>query len=215
MFVGLAGDAARAARAVHGQGVGVRRSSLSGPLMRAMSHIPVDRAHGELAARQALPGAAGGRGRGHLPRGHDRAGLRRQGPRGLPAGRGLPRAARPERRWCRWRTGASTGSSPSTAATPGAGQGGARCVVGEPLVPLAGETAEAPDRPAARPSRRRWSTQLVDALPAAAGRAGHAWWWPASRGGAAPSSQTARRPRRGSASPRPTHGPAWPLRPRG
>ena len=32
----------------------VFRSRLSGPLMRGMAHLPVDRAHGELAARQAL-----------------------------------------------------------------------------------------------------------------------------------------------------------------
>ena len=53
MFVGLAAvQRGRLVRFMAKQSV--FGSRLSGPLMRGMAHIPVDRAHGELAARQAL-----------------------------------------------------------------------------------------------------------------------------------------------------------------
>ena len=189
MFVGLAGvQRGRLVRFMAKESV--FRSRLSGPLMRAMSHIPVDRAHGELAARQALRAVQAGEAVGVYPEAtigrafvvKDRADFRR-GAAYLALATGAPLV--PVAHWGIHRIFTVDGRY-------SLGRGKAvEVVVGDPLVPLVGETAEAltarlHDRLAVMVD------ELVARYPQPPDDPARAWWWPASRGGAAPNVDVAR-----------------------
>ncbi len=189
MFVGLAGvQRGRLVRFMAKESV--FRSRLSGPLMRAMSHIPVDRAHGELAARQALRAVQAGEVVGVYPEAtigrafvvKDSADFRR-GAAYLALSTGAPLV--PVAHWGIHRIFTVDGRY-------SLGRGKAvEVAVGEPLVPLVGETAEAltarlHDRLAAMVD------ELVAHYPQPPDDPARAWWWPASRGGAAPTLDIAR-----------------------
>jgi 1-acyl-sn-glycerol-3-phosphate acyltransferase len=189
MFVGLVG--VRRVRLVRFMAKeSVFRSRLSGPPMRAMSHIPVDRAHGELAARQALRALRGGEVVGVYPEAtigrafvvKDREDFRR-GAAYLALATGAPLV--PVAHWGIHRIFTIDGRYSLRRGKA------VEVVVGEPLVPLAGETAEAltvrlHDRLA------EMVDELVERYPQPPPDPEHAWWWPASRGGAAPTVAVAR-----------------------
>ncbi len=189
MFVGLVG--VRRGRFVRFMAKeSVFRSRLSGPLMRAMSHIAVDRAHGELAARQALRALQVGEVVGVYPEAtigrafvvKDGKDFRR-GAAYLALATGAPLI--PVAHWGIHRIFTVDGRY-------SLGRGKAvEVVVGEPLVPLAGETAAAltvrlHDRLA------EMVDELVARYPAPPDDPAGTWWWPASRGGAAPTLAVAR-----------------------
>lgn len=189
MFVGLAAvQRGRLVRFMAKQSV--FRSRLSGPLMRAMAHVPVDRAHGELAARQALRALRSGEVVGVYPEAtigrafvvKDAEDFRRgaaylalaTGAPLLPVAHwGIHRIFTVDGRWSLRRGRA------------------VEVVVGAPLVPLPGESAEEltvrlHDRLA------ELVDDLVDRYPQPPADPGTAWWWPADRGGAAPTRAEAR-----------------------
>ena len=168
----------------------VFRSRLSGPLMRGMAHLPVDRAHGELAARQALRALQSGEAVGVYPEAtigrafvvKDVEDFRR-GAAYLALATGAPLV--PVAHWGVHRILTVDGRS-------SLGRGKAiEVVVGAPLVPRPGEDAEALT---ARLHDRR--TVMVDELvaryPQPPADPRDAWWWPAARGGAAPTVADAR-----------------------
>ncbi len=141
MFVGLAGvQRGRLVRFMAKESV--FRSRLSGPLMRGMRHLPVDRAHGELAARQALRALRAGEIVGVYPeatigrafvvkdqedfrRGAAYLALATGAPLVPVAHWGIHRILTVDGRWSVRRGRAVS------------------CVVGEPLVPLPAESPEA------------------------------------------------------------------------
>jgi 1-acyl-sn-glycerol-3-phosphate acyltransferase len=189
MFVGLAAvERGRLVRFMAKESV--FRSRLSGPLMRGMAHLPVDRAHGELAARQALRALHAGEVVGVYPEAtigrafvvKDVADFRRgaaylalaTGASLVPVAHwGIHRIFTVDGRWSLRRGKA------------------VEVVVGPPLVPLPGETAEALT---ARLHDRLdgMVDELVARYPQPPAEPGTAWWWPASRGGAAPTPADAR-----------------------
>ena len=189
MFVGLAGvQRGRLVRFMAKESV--FRSRLSGPLMRAMSHIPVDRAHGELAARQALrmvqageivglyPEATIGRafvvkGREDFRRGAAYLAMATGAPLVPVAHWGVHRILTVDGRW-------SLRRGPAV-----------EVVVGAPLRPLPGETAEALTT-RLRARLAEMVDELVIRYPQAPADPARAWWWPAVRGGAAPTLEVAR-----------------------
>ncbi|TPG17311.1 lysophospholipid acyltransferase family protein [Pedococcus bigeumensis] len=189
MFVGLVG--VRRGRLVRFMAKeSVFRSRLSGPLMRAMSHLPVDRAHGELAARQAHRALWAGEVVGVYPEAtigrafvvKDREDFRR-GAAYLAIATGAPLV--PVAHWGIHRIFTVDGRYSLRRGKA------VEVVVGEPLVPLAGETAEAltvrlHDRLA------EMVDELVERYPQPPADPVNAWWWPASRGGAAPTLTVAR-----------------------
>ena len=177
MFVGLAGvQRGRLVRFMAKESV--FRSRLSGPLMRAMSHVPVDRAHGELAARQALRAVQAGEVVGVYPE--------------ATIGRAFVVKDSADFRRGAAYLALSTGAPLVVDGRYSLGRGKAvEVAVGEPLVPLVGETAEAltarlHDRLAAMVD------ELVAHYPQPPDDPARAWWWPASRGGAAPTLDIAR-----------------------
>jgi 1-acyl-sn-glycerol-3-phosphate acyltransferase len=189
MFVGLVG--VRRGRLVRFMAKeSVFRSRLSGPLMRAMSHIPVDRAHGELAARQALRALQTGEVVGVYPEATigrafvvKEVGDLRRGAAYLALATGAPLV--PVAHWGVHRILTVDGRY-------SLGRGKAvEVVVGEPIVPRAGESAAAlttrlHDRLA------EMVDDLVARYPQPPAEAASAWWWPASGGGAAPTLVVAR-----------------------
>jgi 1-acyl-sn-glycerol-3-phosphate acyltransferase len=189
MFVGLAGT--RRGRLVRFMAKeSVFRSGLSGPLMRGMSHIPVDRTHGELAARRALWALQLGEAVGVYPEAtigrafvvKDRADFRR-GAAYLALATGAPLV--PVAHWGVHRIFTVDGRF-----SLGRGKAVA-VVVGEPLVPLPGETADDfTSRLRARLSEM--VDELVERYPQPPADPSTAWWWPAVKGGAAPTVEVAR-----------------------
>lgn len=189
MFVGLAG--ARRGRLVRFMAKeSVFRSRLSGPLMRAMRHLPVDRAHGELAARQALGALRAGEVVGVYPEAtigrafvvKDRADFRR-GAAYLALATGAPLV--PVAHWGVHRIFTVDGRYSLRRGKA------VDVLVGEPLVPLVGETAEALTQ---RLHQRLAAMvdELVARYPQPPSDLAGAWWWPASRGGGAPTVDVAR-----------------------
>ena len=189
MFVGLATvQRGRLVRFMAKESV--FRSSLSGPLMRGMAHIPVDRAHGELAARQALGALRSGEVVGVYPEAtigrafivKDGADFRR-GAAYLALATGAPLV--PVAHWGIHRIFTVDGRYSLRRGTA------VEVVVGAPLVPLPGEDAEAltarlHDRLSAMVD------ELVARYPQPPTDPGRAWWWPAVLGGAAPTLADAR-----------------------
>jgi 1-acyl-sn-glycerol-3-phosphate acyltransferase len=189
MFVGLAGvHRGRLVRFMAKESV--FRSSLSGPLMRGMAHIPVDRAHGELAARQALRALQAGEAVGVYPeatigrafvvkdaedfrRGAAYLALATGAPLVPVAHWGIHRIFTVDRRYS-LRRGTAV-----------------EVVVGAPLVPLPGEDAEALTV-RLHERLRDLVDELVARYPQPPADRAEAWWWPAARGGAAPTLATAR-----------------------
>ena len=189
MFVGLA--AVQRGRLVRFMAKeSVFRSSLSGPLMRGMAHIPVDRAHGEMAARQALHALHDGQAVGVYPeatigrafvvkdtedfrRGAAYLALATGAPLVPVAHWGIHRIFTVDGRWSLRRGRA------------------VEVVVGAPLVPLPGESAEALT---ARLHDRLslMVDELVARYPQRPADPARAWWWPAALGGAAPTRADAR-----------------------
>jgi 1-acyl-sn-glycerol-3-phosphate acyltransferase len=163
---------------------------VSGQLMRGMGHIPVDRAHGETAARTAYRALRAGEVVGIYPEAtigrafevKDREDVRR-GAAYLALRTGAPLV--PVAHWGVHRVltvGGRVGLRRGTAV---------RVLVGEPLTPLPGEDAEAlTDR--LHTTLVGLVERLLDTYPQAPAEPGTAWWWPASRGGAAPARQEAR-----------------------
>ena len=168
----------------------VFRSPLSGPLMRGMAHLPVDRAHGELAARQALLALRTGEVVGVYPEAtigrafvvKDLEDFRR-GAAYLALATGAPLV--PVAHWGIHRILTVDGRRSLRRGKA------VEVVVGPPLVPLPGEDAAAltvrlHDRLAAMVD------ELVERYPQPPADPGQAWWWPADRGGAAPTRAVAR-----------------------
>ncbi len=167
----------------------VFRSRLSGPLMRGMHHIPVDRAQGAVAARQALRAPRAGEAVGVYPEAtigralvvKDSADFRR-GAAYLALATGAPLV--PVAHWGVHRLVTVGGRFTLR-------RGIAVLVeVGEPLVPTPGETA---DELTARlhDQLSLMADHLIDRYPQPPGEGG-AWWWPAERGGGAPDRARAR-----------------------
>ena len=189
MFVGLAG-VRRGRRVRFMAKESVFRSRLSGPAMRAMGHIPVDRAHGEVAARRALRALRAGEavgvypeatiGRAFVVKGREDF---RRGAAYLALATGAPLV--PVAHWGIHRIFTVDGHYSLRRGTA------VEVVVGEPLVPLPGEDAEAlttrlHDRLV------EMVDELVARYPQPPADPARAWWWPASRGGAAPIIEVAR-----------------------
>jgi 1-acyl-sn-glycerol-3-phosphate acyltransferase len=163
---------------------------VSGQLMRGMHHIAVDRAHGAVAARHALRALSASEVVGIYPEAtigrafvvKDRADVRR-GAAYLALATGAPLV--PVAHWGVHRVltvGGRWSLRRGTAVT---------VLVGEPLVPRPGEDAESlTDRLHARLDEM--VEHLLDTYPQAPAEPSTAWWWPASRGGAAPATQEAR-----------------------
>ncbi|KRF26483.1 hypothetical protein ASG95_20115 [Phycicoccus sp. Soil803] len=189
MFVGLA--AVQRGRLVRFMAKeSVFRSRLSGPLMRGMAHIPVDRVHGELAARQGLRALRSGQVVGVYPEAtigrafvvKDAVDLRR-GAAYLALATGAPLV--PVAHWGIHRILTVDGRYSLRRGKA------VEVVVGAPLVPLSGEDAEAltarlHDRLSAMVD------ELVARYPQPPADPAHAWWWPAALGGAAPTRADAR-----------------------
>ena len=163
---------------------------VSGALMRGMHHLPVDRAHGETAARAAYRALQAGEVVGIYPEAtigrafevKDRADLRR-GAAYLAQRTGA--ALVPVAHWGVHRVLTVGGRVSLRRGTA------VRVLVGEPLVPLPGEDADAlTDRLHA--ALAGLVGHLLDTYPQAPAQPGTAWWWPAARGGAAPAPQEAR-----------------------
>ena len=189
MFVGLAAvERGRLVRFMAKEPV--FRSRISGPLKRGMAHLPVDRAHGELAARQALRALECGEVVGVYPEAtigrafvvKDIEDFRR-GAAYLALATGAPLV--PVAHWGIHRIFTVDGRYSLRRGKA------VEVVVGAPLVPLPGETAEALT---ARLHERldAMVDELVARYPQTPPDPPAAWWWPASRGGAAPSRAAAR-----------------------
>ncbi|WP_460934171.1 lysophospholipid acyltransferase family protein [Phycicoccus ginsengisoli] len=189
MVVGLAGTRrGRLVRFMAKQAV--FDAPVSGRLMRGMHHIAVDRAHGAVAGRHALRALWAGEAVGVYPEAtigrafvvKDRADVKR-GAAYLALATGAPLV--PVAHWGVHRVltvGGRWSLRRGTAVT---------VLVGEPLVPRPGEDAES--------LTDRWHATLVemvehllDTYPQAPAELSAAWWWPASRGGAAPATQEGR-----------------------
>ena len=155
-----------------------------------MAHIPVDRAHGELAARQALRALRAGEVVGVYPEAtigrafvvKDVEDFRR-GAAYLALATGAPLV--PVAHWGIHRIFTVDGRYSLRRGKA------VEVVVGAPLVPLPGETAEAltarlHDRLAGLVD------ELVARYPQPPADPARAWWWPAASGGAAPTLVDAR-----------------------
>ncbi len=189
MFVGLA--AVQRRRLVRFMAKeSVFRSRLSGPVMRGMAHLPVDRAHGELAARQALRALQSGEvvgvypeatiGRAFVVKGVEDF---RRGAAYLALATGAPLV--PVAHWGIHRIFTVDGRYSLRRGTA------IEVVVGAPIVPLPGEDADA----LTERLHDRLSVmvdELVARYPQPPADPARAWWWPAGRGGAAPTPADAR-----------------------
>ncbi|GAA4712890.1 lysophospholipid acyltransferase family protein [Pedococcus ginsenosidimutans] len=163
---------------------------VSGQLMRGMHHIPVDRAHGETAARTAYRALRAGEVVGIYPEAtigrafvvKDRADLKR-GAAFLALRTGAP--ILPVAHWGVHRVLTVGGRFSLRRGTA------VSVLVGEPLVPLPGEDADGlTDR--LHTVLAAMVDQLLDDYPQLPAEPRRAWWWPAARGGAAPETQEAR-----------------------
>lgn len=159
-------------------------------LMRAMRHIPVDRAHGEVAARSALRALQSGEAVGIYPEATIGRAFEvkatddfRRGAAYLALATGAPLV--PVAHWGLHRVMTVDGRRSLRRGTA------VVVVVGEPLVPQPGEDAAALT---VRLHDRLESmvAGLVGSYPQAPLEPGRTWWWPASRGGAAPPLEEAR-----------------------
>ena len=168
----------------------VFRAPVSGPLMRAMGHLPVDRRSGAVAARRALHLLRAGEVVGVYPEatiGHafhlkERADLR-LGAAHLAIATGAPLV--PVAHWGLHRL-LTVGRRASLRRGRWVG-----VAVGEPLHPRPGEDAAA--------LTDRWHAAATDLLADLLARYPHppahparAWWWPAHLGGGAPEGAEAR-----------------------
>lgn len=183
VFVGLA--ARRRGRLVRFMAKrSVFEHPLAGPLMRAMRHIPVDRANGAPAAVAGAHALAGGELLGLFPEGtisrsylvKDRSELR-EGAATLALLMGVPLV--PVVHWGGHRLLTADGHFSLRRGTA------VLVMVGEPLVPLPDETrGQLTSR-----LRERQEAMLGEVLaryPQRPGDPASAWWWPAALGGAAP-----------------------------
>ncbi|GAA2736037.1 lysophospholipid acyltransferase family protein [Pedococcus aerophilus] len=163
---------------------------VSGPLLRGMHHIPVDRAHGETAARSAYRALRAGEVVGVYPEAtigrafvvKDRADVKR-GAAYLALRTGAPIV--PVAHWGVHRIFTVDGRYSLRRGTA------VQVLVGEPIHPLPGEDADA--------LTTRVHTvlvsmvdELIDTYPQKPAEPHTAWWWPASRGGGAPAMHEAR-----------------------
>jgi 1-acyl-sn-glycerol-3-phosphate acyltransferase len=158
--------------------------------MRAMRHIPVDRAHGQVAARSALRALQSGEAVGIYPeatvgRAFEVKAVRdfRRGAAYLALASGAPLV--PVAHWGLHRVMTVDGRRSLRRGTA------VVVLVGDPLLPQPGEDAAAltvrlHDR------LEELVAGLVDGYPQAPLDPGHTWWWPASRGGTAPTLESAR-----------------------
>ena len=163
------------------------RHWLAGPLMRGMRHISVDRSAGAGSFKDGPPGAAGRRGRRHLPRGNHQPLLHGETAeeRRRPAGVGRRRAADPDGDLGRPAHLDQGAASPSSCVMYGSTWWSASRSLPQP-----GESVGA------------LTTRLSDAIKELLAQAqernpmrpkvGEDWWMPAHLGGTAP---TARRSR--------------------
>ncbi|WP_299445129.1 1-acyl-sn-glycerol-3-phosphate acyltransferase [uncultured Phycicoccus sp.] len=165
-------------------------SALGGPLMRGMHHIPVDRTRGVTAARAALQALRRGEVVGVYPEatiGHaftlkDRGDLKR-GAAHLAIATGAPIV--PVAHWGLHRV-TTVGRRPSLRRGLWVG-----VRVGPPIAPLPGETAiELTGR--VHTALAGLIEELLDRYPEPPQGPVPAWWWPAHRGGGAPSLERAR-----------------------
>ena len=189
MFVGLA--AVQRGRLVRFMAKeSVFRSRLSGPLMRGMAHLPVDRAHGELAARQALRALQSGEvvgvypeatiGRAFVVKGVEDF---RRGAAYLALATGAPLV--PVAHWGIHRIFTVDGRYSLRRGKA------VEVVVGARLVPLPGEDADALTG-RLHDQLNVMVDELVARYPQPPADPARAWWWPAGRGGAAPTPADAR-----------------------
>ncbi len=189
MFVGLVGTArGRLVRFMAKQSV--FDAPVSGQLLRGMHHIPVDRAHGETAARSALRALRAGEVVGVYPEAtigrafvvKDRCDLKR-GAAYLALATGAPIV--PVAHWGIHRIYTVDGRVSLRRGTA------VQVLVGDPIYPLPDEDADAL-------TTRLHEVlvvlveQLVSTYPQKPAAPHTAWWWPASRGGAAPAPEVAR-----------------------
>ena len=188
MFVGLVGTArGRLVRFMAKQSV--FDAPVSGQLLRGMRHIPVDRNHGETAARTALRALQAGEVVGVYPEAtigrafvvKDRSDVKR-GAAYLALTTGAPIV--PVAHWGIHRIYTVDGRVSLRRGTA------VQVLVGDPIIALPGEDAEAL-------TTRLHSVlvelveQLVSTYPQKPAQPHTAWWWPASRGGAAPAPELA------------------------
>ncbi len=189
MFVGLAGT--RRGRLIRFMAKeSVFRAPVSGQLMRSMRHISVDRAHGEVAARHALGALRSGELVGIYPEAtigrafvvKDRADVRR-GAAYLCIATGAPIV--PVAHWGVHRILTVGGRWSLRRGTA------VQVLVGEPLLPLPGEDAQALTT-RLHTRLEAMVESLVSTYPQPPTDPAHTWWWPAEHGGAAPSRDAAR-----------------------
>jgi 1-acyl-sn-glycerol-3-phosphate acyltransferase len=163
---------------------------VSGPLLRGMHHIPVDRAHGETAARAAYRVLQAGEVVGVYPEAtigrafvvKERADLKR-GAAYLALRTGAPIV--PVAHWGVHRiltVGGRVSLRRGTAV---------QVLVGEPITALPGEDAEALTT-RLHEVLVEMVERLLDNYPDKPAEPQTTWWWPASRGGAAPAPEEAR-----------------------
>ena len=163
---------------------------VSGQLLRGMHHIPVDRAHGATAARAAFRALQEGEVVGIYPEAtigrafvvKDRADVKR-GAAYLALATGAPIV--PVAHWGVHRVFTVGGRVSLRRGTA------VQVLVGDPIVALPGEDAESLTT-RLHAVLVEMVEQLIDTYPQKPAEPHTAWWWPASRGGAAPAPQEAR-----------------------
>ncbi len=188
MFVGLVGTRGRLVRFMAKQSV--FDAPVSGQLLRGMRHIPVDRAHGETAARSALRALRAGEVVGIYPEAtigrafvvKDRADLKR-GAAYLALATGAPIV--PVAHWGIHRIYTVDGRLSLRRGRA------VQVLVGDPISPLPGEDADALTT-RLHGVLAELVEQLVSTYPQKPATPHTAWWWPASHGGAAPPPEEAR-----------------------
>ncbi len=189
MFVGQVGAArGRLVRFMAKQSV--FDAPVSGQLLRGMHHIPVDRAHGETAARSGLRALQAGEVVGIYPEAtisrafvvKDRSDVKR-GAAYLALRTGAPIV--PVAHWGIHRIYTVDGRVSLRRGTA------VQVLVGDPITPLPGEDADALTT-RLHGVLVEMVEQLVGTYPQRPAEPHTAWWWPASRGGAAPAPEEAR-----------------------
>jgi 1-acyl-sn-glycerol-3-phosphate acyltransferase len=189
-FVGLAGvERGRLVRFMAKESV--FHSRLAGPLMRRMGHIPVDRSAGAAAAVAAAHALQ----RGELVGVYPEATISRSfllkevsefrhGAAGLALELGVPLV--PVAHWGGHRVLTAGGRTTLRRGTA------VSITVGEPLLPLPGESSESLTR-RLHDALEALLLPLVECYPQrpVGPAAGRAWWWPARFGGGAPGPEEA------------------------
>ena len=161
--------------------------SVSGPLMRGMHHIPVDRAAGHRLVQGGAGSAEGRRGGRCLPGGHDQPVVHRQGDqeRRDPAGRRCGRTADPGRD-----LGLAAAVDQGPAEDPDQAARAHPIVIGEPIYPQRRE-----DQAEAGAQLRKRMQELLDRAqaeyPETPSGPDETWWQPAHLGGTAPTPEEA------------------------